>query len=66
VNSHRSQPLRVLVACECSGTVRDAFNDEDHDAWSCDIKPSEKPGDNRHRAQSLPSRHGPSNGQAMG
>lgn len=42
------QPLRVLVACECSGTVRDAFLAEGHDAWSCDLKPSEVPGDNRH------------------
>lgn len=44
-NSH--QPLRVLIGCECSGTVRDAFLEEGHDAWSCDIKPDEK-GSNRH------------------
>ena len=37
----------VLVACECSGTVRDAFIDAGHDAYSCDIKPDEK-GSNRH------------------
>ena len=42
------RPLRVLVACECSGTVRDSFVDQGDDAWSCDIKPSEIPGDNRH------------------
>jgi hypothetical protein len=36
--------LRVLVACECSGVVRDAFIAKGHDAISCDIKPSEKPG----------------------
>lgn len=29
--------MRVLVACECSGTVRDAFLDRGHDAWSCDL-----------------------------
>ena len=35
---------RVLVACEFSGTVREAFARLGHDAWSCDIIPSEKPG----------------------
>ncbi len=29
--------LRVLVACEFSGTVRDAFVERGHDAWSCDL-----------------------------
>lgn len=33
--------LRVLVACEYSGTVRRAFADRGHDAWSCDLLPSE-------------------------
>ena len=32
--------LRVLVACEESGTVREAFKALGHDAWSCDILPS--------------------------
>ncbi len=36
--------MRVLVACEFSGVVRDAFAALGHDAWSCDIEPSEKPG----------------------
>lgn len=36
--------LRVLVACEFSGTVRDAFTARGHDAWSCDLRPSEKAG----------------------
>lgn len=36
--------MRVLVACEFSGTVRDAFASKGHDAWSCDLLPSEKPG----------------------
>lgn len=35
---------RVLVACEYSGTVRDAFALLGWDAWSCDILPSERPG----------------------
>lgn len=33
--------MRVLVACECSGRVREAFRSRGHDAWSCDIKRSE-------------------------
>lgn len=36
--------MRVLAACEFSGTVRDAFVARGHDAWSCDLEPSEKPG----------------------
>ena len=36
--------MRVLVACEFSGTVRDAFAARGHDAWSCDLLPSAKPG----------------------
>lgn len=31
--------MRVLVACEYSGTVRDAFRALGHDAWSCDFEP---------------------------
>lgn len=34
-------PLRVLVACEFSGTVRRAFAALGHDAWSCDLLPSD-------------------------
>lgn len=36
--------MRVLVACEFSGIVRDAFAARGHDAWSCDLLPSEAPG----------------------
>jgi hypothetical protein len=39
-----SKPIRVLVACEFSGTVRDAFLALGHDAMSCDLLPSETPG----------------------
>lgn len=35
---------RVLIMCEFSGIVREAFAAEGHDAWSCDILPSEQPG----------------------
>ncbi|WP_319533391.1 hypothetical protein [uncultured Cohaesibacter sp.] len=38
---------KVLVACEFSGTVRDAFLAIGHDAFSCDLLPSET-GSNRH------------------
>lgn len=33
--------LRVLVACEYSATVRDAFRTRGFDAWSCDLLPTE-------------------------
>ncbi len=36
--------MRVLVACEFSGIVRNAFAALGHDAWSCDLLPSERPG----------------------
>ena len=36
--------MRVLVACEYSGTVRDAFINTGHDAMSCDILPTDQPG----------------------
>lgn len=32
--------MRVLVACEFSGKVREAFRKNGHDAWSCDLEPS--------------------------
>lgn len=41
--------MRVLVACECSGRVRDAFLDAGHDAYSCDLLPSDSDrGSRRH------------------
>jgi hypothetical protein len=33
--------MRVLIACEYSGVVRRAFAARGHDAWSCDLLPSE-------------------------
>lgn len=33
--------MRVLVACEFSGVVRDAFRARGHDAWSCDLLPTD-------------------------
>jgi len=36
--------MRVLIACEYSGIVRDAFAALGHDAWSCDLLPTERLG----------------------
>ena len=33
--------MRVLVACEYSGRVREAFRQRGHEAWSCDLLPSD-------------------------
>lgn len=33
--------MRVLIACEFSGVVREAFRKRGHDAWSCDLLPAE-------------------------
>lgn len=40
--------MKVLVACEYSGKVRDAFIAAGHDATSCDLLPSDKPLDGPH------------------
>lgn len=37
--------MRVLIACESSGTVRDAFTAQGHYAMSCDLLPTESPGE---------------------
>ena len=39
--------MKVLVGCETSGIVRDAFLELGHDAWSCDVLPADTP-TNRH------------------
>jgi len=36
--------MRILIACEFSGIVRDAFIARGHDAISCDLLPTERPG----------------------
>jgi len=38
------EKMKVLVACEYSGRVRDAFAARGHDAMSCDLLPSDSPG----------------------
>ena len=37
--------MKVLVACEYSGIVREAFALKGHDAWSCDLLPTDQPSD---------------------
>ena len=41
--------MKVLVACEFSGIVRDAFIKRGHDAWSCDLLPTEQPDGNHYQ-----------------
>ena len=36
--------MKVLIACEFSGIVRDAFTAKGHNAWSCDLLPTEREG----------------------
>jgi hypothetical protein len=36
--------MKILIACEYSGTVRDAFRARGHDAVSCDLLPTDRPG----------------------
>src|SRR6185369_7953675 len=43
-NTERWAKRRVLIACEFSGIVRDAFAALGHEAWSCDLLPSEANG----------------------
>lgn len=35
--------MKILVACEFSGVVREAFRKRGHEAWSCDLLPSDIP-----------------------
>lgn len=42
--------LNVLVACESSGTVREAFRRLGHNAWSCDLLPSDTPAEYHYQA----------------
>jgi len=40
--------MKVLIACEYSGIVRNAFNKKGHEAWSCDILPTDNPDGNHY------------------
>ena len=46
--------MRVLVACEFSGVVRRAFRERGHEAWSCDLLPSEDDSPHHYQANVLP------------
>ncbi len=50
--------MRVLIACEFSGIVRDAFRARGHDAWSCDLLPSDVPGQHIQQNAAQLSRNG--------
>lgn len=45
--------MKVLVACEFSGVVRDAFRQRGHDAWSCDLLPTDEPSAYHHQGDVL-------------
>lgn len=45
--------MRVLVACEFSGVVREAFRKRGHEAWSCDLLPTEIPSKNHYQGDAL-------------
>ena len=36
--------MKVLIGCECSGVIREAFRKRGHEAWSCDLKPTQMSG----------------------
>jgi len=44
VKNKGEERMKVLIACEFSGTVRDAFIAKGHDAMSCDLLSTDKPG----------------------
>ena len=51
--------MRILVACESSGTVRDAFTARGHSAASADLLPSETDGEHYEVAEEGPGNDSP-------
>lgn len=49
-----AKPLRVLVACEFSGTVRRAFRRLGHEAYSCDLLPAEDESEHHYQQDVIP------------
>ena len=45
--------MRVLVACEYSGRVREAFRAKGHDAWSCDLLPADDCSEHHYQCSAL-------------
>ena len=54
--------MRVLIACEFSGTVRRAFRARGYDAWSCDLLPAEDGSQHHLQCNVLTQLHWPLNG----
>lgn len=50
--------MRVLVACEYSGIVRDAFLAKGHSAYSCDLEPTESRPERHYQADALEIAYG--------
>lgn len=50
--------MRVLVACEFSGVVREAFRARGHDAWSCDLLPAEDGSEYHIQGDAITAVHG--------
>src|SRR5689334_13046715 len=46
--------MKVLVACEFSGRVRSAFRELGHDAWSCDLLPTDDESPYHYQCDVLP------------
>jgi hypothetical protein len=45
--------MRVLIACEFSGVVREAFRSRGHDAWSCDLLPADDSSPYHHQMDAI-------------
>lgn len=45
--------MKILVACESSGVVRNAFRNCGHDAWSCDLLPADDGSEYHYQADAL-------------
>ena len=45
VGGMRMMTKKILIACEYSGVVREAFAKKGWDAWSCDLLPTDQPSD---------------------
>lgn len=50
--------MRVLVACESSGVVREAFRSEGHEAWSCDLLPADDGSEYHYQGDALDAAYG--------
>lgn len=58
-DGHEGEGMKVLVACEFSGIVREAFAKRGHQAWSCDLLDSEIPSTMHYKGNVLDLLHFP-------